>query len=305
MRTVIIDRPPLRELPGAVWDLLPFRLADEIRAGNYGEIEEIHLRRGRCASLTVGEFTRILNYAALPGELDEIVSRACDGSLYAHFDTINQGYIVCRGVRIGICGRASLDGGHIIGVRDIGSLVIRVPRPTPQGIGSELAQLIRSGRLCGGALVYAPPGVGKTTVLRGAAACLSSGERPLKVAVVDSRFELGLGLDAPRLMVDVLSGYPKELGISISVRTLAAQVIVCDEIGGTEEAEAILSAHNCGVPLLACTHAANLRELMGKPGIGQLHRAGCFSYYVGLSRREGRFCYNYDVQEASAADAYL
>lgn len=301
MRTVIIDRPPQTKLPAAVWELLPFRLSDELRTcGGFRAdgVEELHLRLGRCASLTVGGENVRLRYCATSDELESLVDRACGGSLYAHADTIAEGFVSYRGVRVGICGQAVLDGGRMSGVWGVSSVVIRVPRPTPNGVGRELAELLRGGGLCSGLLIYAPPGVGKTTVLRGVAACLASGESPLRVAVVDSRFELAAGLDSAGLLLDVLSGYPKAEGISTSVRTLASQVIVCDEIGCGEE-QAVLAAQGCGVPIVAATHAATIFELMHKPAFARLHRARSFGWYVGLSRAEGSFCYNYDVSEAS------
>lgn len=304
MRTVIIDRPTQVKLPAAVWELLPFRFSDELRTcGGFRPdgVEELHLRAGRCASLTVGGENVMLRYCATPDELGSLVDRACGGSLYAHADTIAEGFVSYRGVRVGVCGQAVREGGRVSGVWGVSSVVIRVPRPTPEGVGHELAELVRGGGLCSGVLVYAPPGVGKTTVLRGVAACLASGESPLRVAVVDTRLELAAGLDATGLLLDVLSGYPKAEGISTAVRTLASQVIVCDEIGSGEE-EAVLSAQGCGVPLVAATHAATLSELLHKPGIARLHRARSFGWYVGLSRAAGSFRYNYDIHGAGAVD---
>lgn len=311
MRTVIIGNgagQSFEGLPAAVRELLPFRLADELRRGEGGvyrisKIEEIHLRCGKYASLTCGGDNISLRYCATPEELSALMERACEGSLYAHLDTIRQGFVSYRGVRIGICGRAALEGGRICGVRDIASAVIRIPHPTPRGVGAELAGLLRDGGLCSGALIYAPPGVGKTTVLRGVAASLASGASPLRVAVIDSRFELATGLDGAGLLVDILSGYPKSEGILCAARTLAAQVIVCDEIGGGEDAEAIMSVHNCGVPMLAATHAATPSELLSRPGIARLHAHHSFSWYIGLSRAPGEFRYNYDIQSAAQLDA--
>lgn len=307
MKTVIINRTDTERIPRALVSILPFKLTDEIRRLECGMIEEIRLRRDRCATLNRGGRNIILDSVVNGEQMDEIFLRLCGGSLYAHTESIAQGYISIEGgIRVGVCGHAALERGRIIGVSRISSLVIRLPHAAPAHVGEELARLVREGELCGGILVYSKPGVGKTTVLRGAAAHLASGEQPLRVAVIDTRGELAYSLDAPRLTVDILTGYPKRQGIEMAVRTLGAQVMVCDEIGDSDEAAAIISAHNCGVPLLASAHAGSMAELMKKPGIVALHKSCAFSKYVGLSRRQGRqFDYEYTVTDREDADVWL
>jgi stage III sporulation protein AA len=112
----------------------------------------------------------------------------------------------------------------------------------------------------------------------------AGGSGAVRTAVIDTRGELGCFLPKD-LCADVLSGYPRGTGIEIAVRTLSPQLIVCDEIGADPvEAEAIASAHNCGVALLATAHARTADELLSKKGISLLHTAHVFSYYVGLKR---------------------
>lgn len=310
MRTVIINREEEYTLPAFIPPLLPYRLTDAVRFAvrdrGLGIIEEIRLRRGRCASLTVGGKNIPLDVVLTGREMDDLLNSLCDGSLYAFSDTISRGYITLDGgVRAGVCGRAAYEGGRIIGISEVSSIVIRIPNKSPP-VGEEICRLVRSMGLTRGVLIYSPPGVGKTTVLRGVAAALSSGVDPLRVAVVDTRGELAAGLESKLCAADILSGYPRREGIEIAARTLSAQVIICDEIGGTAEADAIMNVHNCGVPLIASAHAADLTELMKKPGIAMLHRSRCFGAYAGLTRAPGRaFTYNYTVAAADALDGFI
>ena len=104
------------------------------------------------------------------------------------------------------------------------------------------------------------------------------------MAVIDSREELAYSLDSPELNVDILSGYPKSRGIEIAVRSLGAQVIVCDELGDEEEAQAILRMRSGGVPLIASAHASDLTGLLGTRVVSGLHAAEVFGAYIRVQR---------------------
>jgi stage III sporulation protein AA len=294
-------------LPSVLTETLPKRLCEEVeKSVPAGEmVEELRLRRGRCASLTVAGRNLRLSTVFSGVEMDDLLLRFCEGSLYAHSETISQGYLTLKGgIRVGVCGRAGVSEGNVTGVSQISALSIRIPHPAPP-VGEEIALLLHRFALTRGVLIYAPPAVGKTTLLRSVAARMAGGDRPLRVAVVDTRGELGYALSSPSLLLDLLSGYPRGIGLSIAARTLSAQLIVCDEIGDLGEAREIVEAHNCGVPLLASAHAADVAELLARPGMRLLHEARCFGAYVGLSRRLGGFDYEYDVMEWEAADALL
>ncbi len=262
---------------------LPFRLTDEIGRTVIGGIEEIRLRGGRNVYLTVAGENRKLQTVMSGEEIGELVGRFCDGSLYAHRHTIAQGFLsLPGGIRVGICGRASVEEDSILGIYDISGLNIRLPARINR-LGGEVCRLLEG---CGqeGVLIYAPPGEGKTTLLRCVAARMASGDRARRVAVIDTRGELGFGLEDPSLCLDILVGYPRALGVEIASRTMNAQLIVCDEIGEREEAEAMVSAQNCGVPFVASAHGDSVQSLLRRTGIRLLHQARVFGYYVGIRR---------------------
>jgi stage III sporulation protein AA len=161
------------------------------------------------SSLTLsGGVNLPLDVALSREEMENTVDRLCGGSLYAHGDTIKKGYIsLFGGIRAGVSGRAATENGHIIGVSDISGICIRLPHfvkvdPTP------VCDIIRALDFSSGVLIYSPPGIGKTTLLRSVAAEMSKGKDAVRVCVVDSRGELEFGLLARNVCADILSGYP-------------------------------------------------------------------------------------------------
>ena len=80
-----------------------------------------------------------------------------------------------------------------------------------------------------------------------------------KVCVIDERFEFEN--EYTGINTDVLSGYPKHLGIEIAVRTLSPDVVILDEIGMNGEAEKITECMNSGVSFIMSMHCSDKNEL--------------------------------------------
>ena len=120
----------------------------------------------------------------------------------------------------------------------------------------------------------------------------------MRVALVDSRDELGFLPESRRLSVDVLTGYPKAEGIYIATAFMNPEVIICDEIGSPEEARAIASAQNCGVPLIASAHGEDILSVLRRPSMRALHDAYAFGLYVGIRiARDTGFSYVFHSRE--------
>ncbi len=286
-------------LPAALSKILPYKLYGELikKLPTLGRIEEIRCRTNCRAFITSASGNVELSYIPEKADMEAMTDKLCGGSLYAHRDTLTEGYVTVEGgIRVGVCGRAAVEGGRIIGIYDVSSLNFRLPSAV-FFLGEPVERLLRQG---GGALVYSPPGVGKTTLLRSVARRMSSGACPIRVCVIDTRGELSAGLEIGNT-ADILLGYPKGKGIEIATRTMNPQLIICDEIGDDREADAILSAQNSGVPLLASAHADSAHSLLRRRGIRLLHDSGVFSHYVGISRSGGEL--HYDICARSEVNA--
>ena len=300
MRRIIDGGVPV--LPASVARLLPEGLLEEIPRRARGAVNELHLRAEGNGWLTCGGENIPLDTVLSREQIAEIFLAVCGGSLYAHADTVKEGFVtLADGVRVGVVGRAVCEGERTVGVRDVCALCFRIP--TSAWIDpSPLIDLLENFSYTQGLLLFSPPGGGKTTALRALIRALGSGAHPRRVAVVDTRCELAPALSAKGLCVDILSGYPRRDGIEIAVRSMGAQVVVCDEICGEDDAKTILALQGGGVPLIATAHAARLSGLLARTDLALLHRAATFGAYVDVNwRRDEVFRTTLrDAMEASA-----
>ncbi|MBQ7338201.1 MAG: AAA family ATPase [Clostridia bacterium] len=290
-------------LPPILARILPWELQAVLRAVKCRRVEEIHLRVGSLCSVTDEKGRNLpLDIAWSRAMMDDLVRALCDGSRYTLSHCIDRGYICPGGgVRVGLCGLAGsrMGEGEEMCVKRIDTVCIRLPGHF-SAVGQGIVERVR-GCLPRGVLFFSPPGVGKTTLIRALATMLSSGDSPLRTVLVDTRRELDDGSFTACRCLDILSGYPKGEGIEIAVRSLGAQVILCDELGAAET-RAVLSATLYGVPLIATAHALHVRQLLCRPEIKLLRSAGTFAAYIGLARAGMGEDYLYTVTEETGAE---
>lgn len=244
-------------------------------------LEEIRIRIHRPIVITLSGNSHSLALSCSPEMMQRTVQMLCSHSLYSHAETLREGYIcVAGGIRVGVCGRAVVENGRITVLRDISSLCIRLPHRIPEA-GREIYDALAASHFQDSVLVFSPPGMGKTTVLRELAARLSDPPHPLRVALIDTRYELNVGLEQCR-MLDVLSGYPRSQGMEIALRTLSPDYIVCDEISSAEDRQALLQCFGSGVRIGASVHAGSLEALQNHPLLQNI--PAWFQWYYGIDK---------------------
>ena len=257
------------ELESGIWraalSYLPERLRHAVRlvSADGDGVEEIRIRAGGLCTLTVRGKNVSCGIAASSGETAECAELLCGGSLYAHADGIRAGVIAAgNGIRAGIAGSASPDGSAVRSVRDLTSVCMRLPHRRP-GAADPILPHVRRGR---SVLVWSQPGLGKTTVLREAVASLAGPDSLRRVAVIDTRMELGAGLEADGpLTADFYRGWPRGAGMEAAVRTMSPEILVCDELSGEEDCAAAARVRDAGVTALCSAHGGDLSAMERHP----------------------------------------
>lgn len=258
------------------------------------QIDEIRLHANSYMHL-ISSFSNIKTSLYITeGHISESLFSFCNGSIYSQFNTIKEGYLsIGQGIRVGICGKATIQNGDITGITDFSSLNIRMPKRI-YGAANYLYSIMEKDSFRSSILLYSSPGVGKTTILRELICKLSEGDSVKRVSVIDSREELKSGIEQ-ETCADFFLSYPKESAITFATRTMTPEIIICDEITTLQEAYAILNSSNCGVTFVATTHASSFDELKCKEILLPLFERNVFKYALGISRRCGSKKYEYEL----------
>jgi stage III sporulation protein AA len=221
-----------------------------------------------------------------------------ENSIYAYQDEIKCGFITLRGGhRIGITGKAVMEGSSIRNIKDISALNIRVSREVP-GCAEKLMRYVTNrGNQVFNTLIISPPQCGKTTMLRDMARLLSDGmQEPcfdgIKVGIIDERSEIaacyrGVPQNCVGMRTDVLDSCPKRIGIDIMLRSMSPKVIITDEIGNQGDKDAIMRVVNAGVKIITSAHGYNISEMQSRQEVISLIEGKVFERYIVLSNSKG------------------
>lgn len=281
-------------------EYLPFEISEAIKKLNFTKINEIRLRIGCPIIIDYGGLyylskdgvTDIIAKAIIcnKGIIDNIITKACENSIYAYNEEIKQGFItISGGIRIGLAGTCVREGNVIKTLKNLSSINIRVPHEV-KNCSLKILEYITEPRIFN-TLIVSSPGAGKTTLLRDIAFQIS--QRYLKnILIVDERNEIANSVNGvPQynlgIFCDVISNCTKQFGLENGIRSMKPNVVMTDEIANKLDVDAIHYALGCGVKVIATTHCDDINALREKKDFEQLIEKKTFERYVLLSTRNG------------------
>lgn len=270
----------LRYFPNNIYQIFSNLFKENIKITE--EIQEIRMRTNRPILLKLREKDLILQYNISQAEILQILERLCENSIYAYKNQICAGFITVKGGhRVGLTGSCVIENGKISNIKYISSLNFRIAREVLNCSTKVLREIIDiENKTIYNTIIVAPPGKGKTTVLRDIIRRLSNGIDEINFkgktcGVVDERGEIaamykGVAQNDIGIRTDIIENINKNQGIHMLIRTMSPEIIACDEIGSKEDVEAIHYALFSGVKGIFTMHGKNVEDIKNNKQIYEL-----------------------------------
>jgi len=214
-------------------------------------LEEIRIRVGRPIILKLRQADILIEYIVSQTEVLQTLEKMCENSIYSYKNQICKGFITIKGGhRIGITGTAVVENDKVINLKYVTSINVRIAREVLNCSNKIITEIIDTeNNTIYNTLIVSPPGKGKTTILRDVIRKISNGIEEMNFkgkncGVVDERGEIaamyrGIPQNDIGIRTDVIENISKAKGMKMLIRSMAPEIIACDEIGSKEDVEAI------------------------------------------------------------------
>lgn len=283
-----------------LYNYFPVRLRKIVKKcmENRDDIEEIRVRCGQnimfCnrGSKWYVNSSGLLTSSADEGvklykdDLKEMIKYFTQNSVYAMQQDIKNGFITLpNGTRVGLCGRCIIKNGEIENISSISSFNIRISR---QIVGWGYDVFRKIGAYDKNVLIIAPPGYGKTTLLRNLIKYVSDYGK--NISVIDEKSEISPMAEGTRIYdlginTDILSDVPKDKGINMMLRTMNPEIVAVDEVLTEEDFAIIKNTALSGVRIFATFHGSSTEDyiLKAKSFLGEYLE---FDSYIEILENE-------------------
>lgn len=248
---------------------------------------ELRLRAGVGFSVFVNGEEKLLLRDATADDLSDVLELATESSLHCARSSVAQGFVTVRGGhRVGLCGTVVKGADGVLGIRELSSVSIRIAKEI-RGVADGVYDVVVQNGSFRNTLIVAPPGCGKTTLLRDLVRNLS--DRGVRISLVDERGEIAAKyrgvsqLDVGRC-TDVLDGTDKARGSMMLLRAMTPDIIAMDEISDEADCRAVKSIFGCGTGILATAHGKNLAELVRRDTYRELFDMKVFECVITLEK---------------------
>lgn len=281
-----------------ILDVLPNNIKDfVINVKNLQNLQEIRLRVNKPLILQIGQNEVLCSLIVKNDDIKNTLKRMSNYSIYSIEDELKQGYLTIKGGhRVGICGNCIIEKNKVKTMKNISSLNIRICREV-LGCSRKIMQYLIQDDHIYNSIIISPPKCGKTTLIRDVVRNISNGVTDLKlngrkVCVIDERSEICACSDGiPQLDVgirtDVMDNCPKSDGIMMAIRSMAPDVIACDEIGSSEDMNSIIAALNCGINLITSIHGFGIEDIYNRQVFKNVIENKVFQRAIVLSCKHG------------------
>ncbi len=252
--------------------IFPQDIISHLEKYNIHNLEEVRIRANKPIYIFLSGVEVKIPFVTTAEDIKLIFTRMSNFSAYAFDENIRCGYITLKGGnRVGICGRCVVENGRIKTIKDISSINIRFAKEAV-GCSDHIMHHILGEGFINNTIIISPPKCGKTTMLRDIARNISNGFKGLKgrnISIIDERNEIascymGLPQFDVGIRTDVLEGCPKAHGMIMMLRSMAPEVIICDEIGSEEDLSSIILTMNSGVKIVTSIHGEDIEDFSNK-----------------------------------------
>lgn len=257
-------------------------------------LEEIRIRNQKPIILKFNNNEELIKYIVSSEEMVTILQLICENSIYSYQKQISSGFITLQGGhRVGIVGSCVIENNKIININYINSFNFRIARQVI-GCSNNILEYILDENSVYNTLIISPPGYGKTTLIRDIVRQVSDGNENfngITVGIVDERSEIaslykGVPQNDVGIRTDVIENISKSIGIKILVRSMAPKVIIADEIGTSDDIDAINYALCSGCKGIFSAHGSSINDIYRNPILKKLLDSWVFERLIFLDKKK-------------------